>query len=256
MKISVITVCLNADAYIGKALSSVAEQSWHDVEHIVVDGGSIDGTLQIIENVATQSTRLRFSSETDSGISDAMNKGLALATGDLVAFLHADDFYPHKEVLQQVAEQFIKHPTVDWLTGGIHHVDQQGNIIRSFQVRRWTYRRLLRGNIIFHPATFVRRQILLDIGGFDTGLRYAMDYDLWLKLGKLSAPHLFEQPLACFRIHSGSCSVSQVNAAFREEFAVRCRYLADRPIQKFLHTVYFALKFFPNRLSVRRGHDY
>lgn len=252
MKISVITICLNAGAYIGKALSSVAEQSLHDVEHIVVDGGSTDGTLQIIGSAATQNSRLRFSSEPDNGISDAMNKGLALATGDVVAFLHADDFYPHKEVLQQVAERFIKHPSVDWLTGGIHHVDEQENIIRRFPVRRWSYRRLLRGNIIFHPATFVRRRILLDVGGFDSGLRYAMDYDLWLKLGRISVPHLLEHPLACFRIHSGSCSVSQVNAAFREEFAVRCRYLKDRPIQKILHSIYFALKFFPNRLSVRR----
>lgn len=246
-----ITVCLNAGAYIGKALSSVAEQSWHNVEHIVVDGGSTDSTLQIIGNEATQNPKLRFSSEPDNGISDAMNKGLALATGDVVAFLHADDFYSDKEVLKQVAERFIKHPTVDWLTGGIHHVDEQGNVIRSFSIRRWAYRRLLRGNIIFHPATFVRRGILLDAGGFDSGLRYAMDYDLWLKLGRISAPHLLEHPLTCFRIHSGSCSVSQVDAAFREEFAVRCRYLADRPIQTILHSIYFALKLFPNRLSVR-----
>ena len=256
MKISVITVCLNAGAYIGKSLSSVAEQSWHDVEHIVVDGGSTDGTLQIIGSAATQNSRLRFRSEPDNGISDAMNKGLALASGDVVAFLHADDFYSDNEVLRQVVERFMKHPTADWLTGGIHHVDEQGNVIRSFSVRRWTYRRLLRGNIMFHPATFVRRKILLDAGGFDSGLRYAMDYDLWLRLAERSDPLLIDAPLACFRVHPGSISVAQVDAAFREEFAVRCRYLADRPIQKILHSIYFALKFFPNRLSVRRCNGY
>lgn len=253
MKISVVTVCLNADAYIGKALSSVAEQSWHDVEHVVVDGGSTDGTLQILGKTALQNQQLRFSSEPDNGISDAMNKGLAQATGDLVCFLHADDFYPHKEILQQVAACFAEYPATDWLTGGIHHVDEQGRIIRSFSVRSWSYARLLRGNIIFHPATFVRRQKLLDAGGFDTELRYAMDYDLWLRLGKNFAPYLIDQPLACFRIHDGSCSVSQVDAAFSEEFVVRCRYLAGKPIQKLLHGVYFALKFIPNRWSVRHG---
>jgi len=253
MKISVITVCLNADAYIGKTLSSVAEQSWHDVEHIVVDGGSADNTLQILEKAADRNLRLRFSSSPDSGISDAMNNGVAQATGSLVCFLHADDFFADNGVLERVALKFIEHPAIEWLTGGIHHVDKQGQIIRSFLVRRWSYSRLLRGNIIFHPATFLRRELLLDAGGFDAGLRYAMDYDLWLRLGKTSAPYLLDQPLACFRLHDSSCSVSQVDAAFREEFAVRCRYLADKPLQKALHCIYYALKFFPNRLSVR--HD-
>lgn len=254
MRLSVVTVCLNASAYIEQALSSVASQSWYDIEHIVVDGGSTDTTLDLIRKVECANPCLRWNSEQDTGISDAMNKGLAMATGDVVAFLHADDFYSDSRLLEKVAVIFSEKPELAWLTGGMHHVDAQGGIIRTFSVRSWSYSRLLRGNIIFHPATFVRRQRLLDAGGFDTGLRYAMDYDLWLRLGKTSAPYLLAQPLACFRVHSGSRSVLQSDEAFREEFRVRCRYLADKPIHKILHRIYFGLKFFPNRLSVRHGH--
>lgn len=254
MRISVITVCLNAGSHIEQALSSVASQSWHNVEHIVVDGGSTDNTLSLIRNAAELNPHLRLISGQDTGISDAMNKGLAMTTGDVVAFLHADDYYPDKRVLEMVAVIFSEKPELAWLTGGMHHVDTQGGIIRTFPVRRWSYCRLLRGNIIFHPATFARRQRLLDAGGFDTGLRYAMDYDLWLRLGKTSAPYLLDQPLACFRVHPGSRSVLQIDEAFREEFTVRCHYLASKPIQKILHRIYFGLKFFPNRLSVRHGH--
>ncbi len=251
MKISVVTICLNAQAYIRKALSSVAAQTWHDVEHIIIDGGSTDTTVQIISEMAVKNPQLHWSSAPDNGISDAMNKGLAQVTGDIVCFLHADDFYPDTDVLADVAAVFTAHPDIRWMTGGIQHVDDAGQMLRRFPVRRWSYRRLLRGNIIFHPATFIKREALAVVGGFDTHLRYTMDYDLWLRLGTRWAPFLLDHSLACFRLHSGSMSVGQVDAAFREEFLVRCRYLEGKPLQKILHQSYYLLKFLPNRLSVR-----
>jgi glycosyltransferase involved in cell wall biosynthesis len=234
-------------------LETVSAQTWQDIEHILVDGGSTDGTLSIIQAAAKRNPRLQWASAPDHGISDAMNKGLARATGDIVAFLHADDFYPECDVLKHVAEIFIMHPEIEWLTGGIQHVDSTDRLIRNLPVRRWSYSRLVRGNIIFHPATFVKRRVLEEVGGFDTKLRFAMDYDLWLRLSSRTAPYLSNRPLACFRIHSGSLSVSQVNNAFREEFAVRCRHLNGKPLQKILHCIYFWLKFLPNGLSVRGG---
>lgn len=251
MKISVITICLNAERFLADQLESVARQSWRELEHVVVDGGSGDGTLDITRAAAGRDPRLRWVSGPDGGISDAMNKGVDLATGDVVAFLHADDLYADPTVLERVAEVFAAHPEAEWVTGGIRYIDEAGRVLKSYSLRRWSYRRLLRGNIIFHPATFVRRRALDSAGGFDTALRYTMDYDLWLRLGRRSAPFVLDLPLACFRIHPGSTSVKHVDAAFREELHVRYRYLQGKPLQKVLHMLYFWLKFLPNRMSVR-----
>ncbi|GFE58470.1 glycosyltransferase family 2 protein [Geobacter sp. AOG1] len=251
MRISIVSVCLNAERHIGQMLETVSAQTWHDVEHIVIDGGSSDNTLGIVRDAANRNQNLHWISEPDNGISDAMNKGLELATGEVVGFLHADDYYPDNEVLGRVVRAFENNPETEWLSGGIHHVDGGGRIIRVLPVRRWSFRRLLRGNILFHPATFIRRSVFKTVGGFDTTLRFAMDYDLWLRVGARSTPYLLDRTLACFRIHDDSLSVRQVDDAFREEFGVRCRYLQGKPVQRILHRCYFGLKFLPNRLSVR-----
>jgi glycosyltransferase involved in cell wall biosynthesis len=251
VKISVVTVCLNAELYIGQTLTSVASQTCHDVEHIVIDGGSTDSTLQIIKEAAEQNSALRWVSSKDNGISDAMNKGLTLATGDLISFLHADDVYSDNKVLENVAGIFNSNPTTEWLTGGIYYVNADGQILKNYKVRQWSYKRLLRGNTIFHPSTFVRREVLAAEGGFNSGLRYTMDYDLWLRLGKRSDPCLLDRPLACFRLHDCSLSVNQVDEAFVEELKVRFCYLQGRPLLKMMHLLYFAIKFIPNRLSMR-----
>ena len=248
-----VTVCLNAEKHIAHQLKTVSDQSWYDVEHIVIDGGSTDDTIAIVQAAADSKPSLRWISGIDNGIGDAMNKGLALATGEIIAFLHADDFYADNEVLARVTEFFTLQPQAEWLTGGIKHVDDSGRILKSFPARRWSYQRLLRGNILFHPATFVRKRVLESVGGFDASLNFTMDYDLWLRLGKRTAPYKFNQPLACFRIHPESTSVKNVDAAFKEEFKVRCRYLHGKPIQKALHQLYFYLKFFPNRLSIKHS---
>lgn len=251
MKISVITVVKNGAAYIKDTLDSVLSQSWQDIEHIVIDGGSTDETLSIVTTATRHSPYLHVESAPDKGISDAMNKGLAFATGDVVCWLHADDFFAGTHVLEAVVQKFDENPEADWLTGGMLQVDAAGQTIRAFSVRSWSRRRLLRGNTLFHPATFIRRRVLEILGGFDSSLRYAMDYDLWLRLAERSDPVLINASLACFRVHSGSLSVSQVDAAFREEYAVRCRYLQGRPVQQMLHLLYYIIKFLPNRLSVR-----
>jgi glycosyltransferase involved in cell wall biosynthesis len=251
MKFSVVTICLNAEKYIAHQLKTVSDQSWLDFEHIIIDGGSADNTVAIIQSAAVVNPKLRWASGPDKGISDAMNKGLALATGDIITFLHADDFYADNEVLRRVGDIFSLQPQIEWLTGGIHHVDETGHALKSYKPRRWSYQRLLRGNILFHPATFIRSHVFGSAGGFDTRLRYTMDYDLWLRIGQYSAPYVLNQPLACFRVHPESTSVKHVDAAFKEEFHVRCRYLQGKPLQKFLHLLYYGLKFLPNRLSMR-----
>jgi len=241
MRISVITPCLNSVAYLAETLASVARQDWHEIEHLILDGGSTDGSVDMIRAFAAGHPAVRWWSEPDNGIGDAMNRGAARAKGDLVAFLHADDCYPGPSVLSTVVARMATVPDAVWLTGGLREIDGQGNLLRELSVRRYSYHRLLRNNIVFHPATFVNRNALLTAGGFDTGLRYAMDYDLWLRLGAVSPPVTLDCVLACFRVHSGSRSTRNRLAALEEEYQVRQRFLTGQ-WQRGLHSCYQILR--------------
>ncbi len=237
MKVSVITVCLNAVNYIDQTLKSILSQDYHNIECIVVDGGSTDGTLEIIERMAGEDDRIHWWTGPDSGISDAMNRGVERATGEIVAHLHADDFYATNSVIATVVGRFDRHPEVIWATGGIREIDESGRSIRDIPVRHYSARRLLRNNVILHPATFVRRSAFEVVGCFDTSLKYAMDYDLWLRLAKVGTPVVIDQVLTCFRVHSGSLSSVNRIDTFEEEYQVRKRFLSG-PVERFLHHLY------------------
>lgn len=242
MTLSVVTICLNSKAYLAKALESVRVQNYADIEQIVVDGGSTDGSVEIILQAADLCDSFKWVSESDQGISDAMNKGLEMASGDIVAYLHADDFYPDNDILRRVVEVFRTNPEAFWLTGGMRMVDLKGQVIQKFPVRNYSFRRLVRSNIIFHPSTFIRRSILHEVGGFRPELRYAMDYDLWLRLGEKGAPLLVDNDLACFRVHSGSLSSVNVDAAFAEEQQVRLDYLQRTGRVIWPHRLWYQVK--------------
>jgi glycosyltransferase involved in cell wall biosynthesis len=237
MKFSVITVCLNAAGHLTEAMESVLGQNYPDLEYLVLDGGSTDGSVDLIREMAGRDRRISWWSKPDRGISDAMNCGLALANGDVIAFLHADDSYSDSGVLTRVADIFSGHSEVLWATGGIQEVDVQGSPLRVVRVRRFSQRRLLRNNIILHPATFVRREAFGLAGGFDPSLNYTMDYDLWLRLAKFCPPVAVDQILANFRVHAGSISSANRQAVLREEFQVRQRHLIS-PVSRTCHAIY------------------
>src|SRR5512136_2730372 len=125
LRISVITVTLNAERFLAGCLASVAAQGDSLYEHIIVDGGSTDATLEIIKSYAATDSRVRWISEPDRGISDAMNKGVALATGDVITHLNADDYYPHPQVLSTVRDCFSRNPKEAWVTAGLTFVSEE-----------------------------------------------------------------------------------------------------------------------------------
>lgn len=225
MKVTIVTVCLNSRTFIEEAIRSVLQQDCSDLEYLILDGGSSDGTTEIVEDFARRDARIRWWSALDQGISHAMNRGLRRATGDIIAFLHADDFYSDRKAVATMLEEFAASPAATWATGGIREVDVAGREVRVLPVRRFSRQRLLRNNIIYHPATFIRRESLSSVGGFDEMLNYAMDYDLWLRLSALAKPMSIERTIACFRVHAGSISSVNRLAALDEEYAVRKRYL-------------------------------
>lgn len=252
MKLSIITICLNSEKFLEQTIRSVISQDYPNIEYIIVDGGSVDGTVDIIRQYAASDARIKWISEPDNGISDAMNKGVGMASGEFVAHLHSDEYYLGPRVLADVVAHLSKVPKVVWLTAGFHFVDRSGRFVREVKVRKYSYRRLIRGNIILHPATFVRRTTFNEVGGFDRSVKYCMDYDLWLRLGGISDPITLNKPLAAFRVHSGSCSISDANLAYAEEFRVRMNFLRKHSKWSFPYRLEYAVKKRLNRIFINR----
>lgn len=247
--ISVITVVLNGKKHLEETISSVINQNYKFIEYIIVDGGSTDGTIDIIRKYEDRIDN--WISEPDRGISDAMNKGIRLATGDIVAHLHADDYYSDDSVVSSVHGAFVDHKEADWLTGGMYLVNTAGERTAEIRVRKYSYDRLKKANIILHPATFVRREAFEKVGVFDLSYRYAMDYDLWLRLGSIGDPILIDMPLACFRTHRNSLSMKNIGAAIEEEWIIRNKSLAGHPIRRLNGYMRYKANRFMNTMYVK-----
>lgn len=176
MKISVITVAYNAVNTIGNTLASVAMQTHPDIEHIVVDGGSKDGTLDVIRRVGGHVARLI--SEPDNGIYDAMNKGIGLAIGDVICFLNADDIYPHDQVIADVASM-MEENKLDVLYGDVAYfrTENPTKLVRRYSSSRFRPSRIAWGWMPAHPALFVHRRVFEDVGLFKTNYRIAGDFE-------------------------------------------------------------------------------
>jgi GT2 family glycosyltransferase len=245
-RVSIVTPSYNQAQYLVENLASVAGQAGaFEVEHIVVDGGSTDGSvaiLQAYEEVLRETAdaspnrgvRLLWSSEPDRGQSHAINKGLGLATGDVVAYLNSDDaLLPG--ALATVVAAFRERPAANWLYGWCRAVDQDGRptgrSVKTYkQVLGWRFgpRRLVVANYIPQPATFWRRSALARVGLFDESLDYTMDFDYWLRLTALLGPALpVHRDLAIFRWHAESKSTRKRADMFAEGHTVAARYCDD-----------------------------
>ena len=235
MKISIITCCWNSEPYIGQCIASVQAQKGVEIEHVFVDGGSTDGTLERIKALPGE---VRWVTDVRGGISNAMNVGANLATGDYVAHLHGDDYYLGPDAVSR-AMAAMRAAGARWGYGRIAS-DLDGKIVPdTWAMPAWSPSRLLRGNFIGHPSVFVERDLFLATGGFDTSLKYAMDYDLWLRLARLAQPVYFGYEVAAFRRHAGSLSTAQADKAFDEDHAVRRRYVGANPIARLAHELIY-----------------
>ena len=184
MKISIITSVYNNQETIAEAIVSVLSQTYPNIEYIIVDGGSSDNTVDIIKSY--QDRLSTFISEPDKGIYDGLNKGINLATGDVIGFLHSDDLYENNTVIEKVAQAFIKN-NIDSVYGDLTYVNKSdpSKIIRFWRSGDFTHKKLGYGWMPPHPTFFVRRFIYQNYGLFDTNFKIAADYDLMLRfLGK------------------------------------------------------------------------
>jgi glycosyltransferase involved in cell wall biosynthesis len=229
-RVSVVTATRNRRERLMQCVESVAAQDHADKEHVVVDGASTDGTARYLAEAARRHPHLRFLSEPDDGPAQAMNKGLALATGDAIGVLGDDDTYLPGS-LALVARTFAAEPGLGLVSGNCDFVDNDG-ALRFTQKASFTTRRDLIqcwrswGTRIFLPAaaTFFSRPAFDAAGPFDATRRYAMDYDHWIRLTEHFPVRTLDRTLARFRYDEGSISHAPTRHQWEETLAISRRY--------------------------------
>jgi glycosyltransferase involved in cell wall biosynthesis len=226
-KISIITPTLNQRQFIEQTIESVLNQNYPNLEYIVVDGGSQDGTIDLLKKYEK---RLRWISERDRGQADAINKGIRMSTGDIIAYLNSDDVYG-PNTLHSVSRYFMNHPEILWLTGKCRIIDEQNRMVRrlitrykDFLLKRFSYNLLLVTNPISQPATFWKRSVMDEFGLFDVEEHLVMDYEYWLRIGRKYMPLIADDYLASFRVYTTSKTSSFFLKTFKREMVLARRY--------------------------------
>jgi glycosyltransferase involved in cell wall biosynthesis len=223
--ISIITPTLNQGGTIEETIRSVAAQDYPHFEHIVVDGGSTDGTLDILGKYP----HLRWLSEPDRGQSDAINKGIRMSGGEVVAYLNSDDLL-RPGALRGVAEAFAAQPENGLVAGDCDLIDANSRVEGLFQARLRRRQDLLRywewgtGFCLPQPAVFVRRELFDRVGGFREHLHLAMDYDMWLRLAAHTEFTVVSKTLAAFRVTPDTKTRRQRYAMTLEAYLVSRNY--------------------------------
>ena len=204
--VSIVTPSLNQADFIEAAIESVLAQDYPNIEYLVVDGGSTDGTLDILRRYGE---RVRWISEPDAGQADAINKGVRLTQGEILAWMNADDQYAPQAVSRAIAE-LQAHPQAALVYGHAEFTDQAGRVIAPcVRVEPFDLYRLLNSlDYIVQPTTFFRRDAFLAVGGLDSSLRYCLDYDLWIKLALRYPVRYLPELLARVRVYPATKTAS------------------------------------------------
>ena len=184
MKISIITVVFNGESTLEDSINSVISQNYKDLEYIIIDGNSTDNTINIINSYKDHISY--FISETDGGIYDAMNKGIALASGDVVGILNSDDLYQSPNVLNLVMEQFKNDNSIDIVYGDLVYVKSYNvnHVVRYWKSKPFNKYFFEMGNVPPHPSLFLKRKIYDEAGMFNLKYRLAADYEYMLRIFK------------------------------------------------------------------------
>jgi glycosyltransferase involved in cell wall biosynthesis len=216
--ITVVTPVLNGARTLAQTLASVRAQGYPRLEHVVVDGGSTDGTLELLGAAGD----VRWISEPDRGLADAMNKGIAMAHGEVIGWLNADDYYL-PGALATVGSAFAAAPQARWAAGRCIIVDGEGREIRravsaykALLLRAYSFPLLLTQNFIMCPATFVTAEAYAEAGPLNLDYRLSMDYDVFLRIARRHRPLLLHEDLSAFRMVEGTLSLSAFETQFAE----------------------------------------
>jgi glycosyltransferase involved in cell wall biosynthesis len=224
--VAIVTPSYEMAKFIRTTIDSVLAQDWPHVDYLVMDGGSRDGTRELLESYGE---RIRWISEPDGGQVDAVNRGFARTRGELLAFLNADDVY-RPGALRAAVTGFDRHPDASVVYGDADFVDERGETVLRYPVRDFDRERLMHECFVCQPAAFVRREAWQACGGLDPRLDYALDYDLWIRMSERHRLVRIPGTLATSRMHAGNKSLGQRGALYRESIRVAKRHFGYVPM--------------------------
>ena len=225
--VSIVTPCLNAAEFLKETIESVLAQDYPHIEYLVMDGGSTDGTLAVLEGYRN---RVKYISQPDQGTADAINKGFQQSRGSIVAWLSADDTYLPNAVSIAV-QGFLSTPEAAVVYGEANWTDEDGRIIGRYPtVSPYSPEIFSRGCAICQPACFICRQAVEAVGGLDPQLRSAFDYDLWIRLSRKYSFVAIPQYLSTARMHVENKSLGEKQTMFNESIGLLQRHYGYVPV--------------------------
>jgi glycosyltransferase involved in cell wall biosynthesis len=206
MKVSIITATYNSSLTILDCVKSINDQTYANIEHIIIDGLSSDNTLSLLKSVPSRITKIV--AEPDNGIYDAMNKGILSSTGDIIAILNSDDIYASNDVVETIVKQFQNNKNLGILYGDLHYVkkDNIEIVIRKWKSMNYYNRFFEDGNVPPHPSTFIKRNIYEKVGIFNLKFKLAADYEFMLRAFKLTELEISYIPLLIVRMRLGGAT--------------------------------------------------
>lgn len=256
LRFSIITPSYNQGKFIRDTIESVLQQNYDNFEHIIIDGGSTDDTISILKEYP----HLKWISEKDNGQAHAINKGFAMASGDIIAWINSDDYY-EKDVFSTIVKYFEEHQHSNFLYGDITYVDQLKNILSTIKGETLSYSALIKNpDIVRQPSIFWRKDIFLSVGYLDENLHLVMDYDFFLRAAKNYPFDYIHKNLSCFRVHSQSKTTQLFKNQSLEIYSVFKRYnqtitfnqylflvirytnFTDKKIYKYIKAIFISIK--------------
>jgi glycosyltransferase len=224
MKISIITATYNSAAHIAGCLASVNNQSYQNIEHIIIDGASTDSTLEIIKATSPKNLnglKTKIISEPDTGIYDALNKGIQHATGDIIGFLHADDTFANPHTLQNIVDSFSppggdKEGAPDGIYGHLVFVNNENKVLRTWHSKPFNRANVHYGWAPPHPTLFLKKEVYQKHGPFDTTFRIAGDYDFMLRIMLDEELNFQLLPVVITRMQLGGASTGNLKSQIKK----------------------------------------
>lgn len=222
MKISIITATYNSEKNIEQCIKSINNQTYKNIEHIIIDGFSTDNTLKIIEELSSREKFIK--SEKDSGIYEALNKGIKYSTGDIIGFLHSDDLFYDSNVVMDIVNAF-EMKDIDFIYGDGIYFDLQSNTKRVWKSNGGTITKVYKGWMPLHPTIFCKKKIYNELGMFDENLRISSDYDFILRLFRSKEYHseYLNRMIVRMKIGGISTDYKNIYLKLKEDFIVMKR---------------------------------